>query len=138
MYRTEDMLPNHANIVEVRTASACITPGGIQGEFAMVQHWYETIVCNGYSRRGFSRAEDRLVALAGVAEIWQQRVGDIYLAGHWAPSFAFGSRGCAGASRVFRTDKRIWKGLAIASQHGEYRPFIIANTTTPTMTSGAR
>jgi hypothetical protein len=56
----------------------------------LVDHWYRNIISEGYTSRIFSKREDRLVAVAGLAKIWTHYVQDAYLAGHWENTLAFG------------------------------------------------
>jgi len=88
MYRTEDLLSNPTGIIE-STMSGLIVSRKTQN-IDPVQHWYKKIICTDYSYRAFSKPQDRLVALAGLAEVWQYEVNDAYLAGHWGSSLAFG------------------------------------------------
>jgi hypothetical protein len=53
-----------------------------------VRHWHTLV--QDYSARAFTRYEDRLVALAGVAQICSPRINARYLAGLWSSHFAYG------------------------------------------------
>jgi hypothetical protein len=47
-------------------------------------YWYVRIVAAEYSRQRFTFSKDRLTAIAGLAELFQQEFGLEYLAGIWA------------------------------------------------------
>lgn len=53
-----------------------------------VFHWHQLV--QDYSARGFTKYEDRLVALAGVAQICRPRINSRYLAGLWSSHLAYG------------------------------------------------
>lgn len=53
-----------------------------------VRHWYRRV--EDYSAREFTKYEDRLVALAGVAQICSPRINSRYIAGLWSSYFAYG------------------------------------------------
>ena len=49
--------------------------------------WYE-IWINGYSGGALTRPTDRLVAISGLAQLFKEKVADVYVAGHWLSSLA--------------------------------------------------
>ncbi|KAK0638942.1 hypothetical protein B0T16DRAFT_422151 [Cercophora newfieldiana] len=55
----------------------------------LADHWYRKIISEGYAKRRLSKPGDRLVAVAGLARIWAQRMQDVYIAGNWEGSFAY-------------------------------------------------
>lgn len=57
-------------------------------ETAAMYQWYK-MVCD-YSQRAFTRPKDRLVAIAGIAEIFQRQVRARYIAGLWSAELAYG------------------------------------------------
>jgi hypothetical protein len=88
MFRLEDLLPTPVPIYAT-TSSALILRKRIKNN-DFVEYWYRNIVCTDYSRRIFTKCEDRLMALAGLARIWQHYVNDSYLAGLWQSHIAYG------------------------------------------------
>ncbi|KAI9866731.1 MAG: hypothetical protein M1813_000673 [Trichoglossum hirsutum] len=56
----------------------------------MLDHWYGKIVTPNYAGRIFTKSEDRLIALAGLARTYQNSLTSEYVAGIWKSSFAFG------------------------------------------------
>lgn len=49
-----------------------------------LNYWYIRIIAGDYSRQRFTYSKDRLIAIAGLAELFQQEFGLEYLAGIWA------------------------------------------------------
>ncbi|KAH6663862.1 heterokaryon incompatibility protein-domain-containing protein [Halenospora varia] len=88
MYKLEDLLPSPTAVFDL-TFSALILKDSTRVR-DVVDHWHRGIVCGDYSRRDFTAPEDRLIALAGVAKIWQYYINDTYLAGIWQSHLAFG------------------------------------------------
>lgn len=57
---------------------------------SIMDHWYHSIVSFRYSGRVFTKPRDRLIALAGIASVYQHLTKDRYLAGIWVSSIAVG------------------------------------------------
>lgn len=55
------------------------------GEVDKLEHWFRIVRI--YSQCRLTKAEDRLVALSGVARYFHQQTGDEYVAGLWRSSF---------------------------------------------------
>jgi Heterokaryon incompatibility protein (HET) len=58
--------------------------------YAILDHWYGQIVSADYAGRVFTKFSDRLIALAGLAKIYQNPRTGGYVGGLWKPSIAFG------------------------------------------------
>lgn len=56
----------------------------------IADHWYQDLVADRYSVRAFTKPRDRLIALAGIAEVYQHLTKDRYVAGLWDSSLAAG------------------------------------------------
>ncbi|KAE8373361.1 heterokaryon incompatibility protein-domain-containing protein [Aspergillus bertholletiae] len=52
--------------------------------------WYEWLIGFGYACRKFTRMEDRLIAVAGIARSLHERTGIPYIAGLWTKHLGFG------------------------------------------------
>ncbi|KAK3376257.1 heterokaryon incompatibility protein-domain-containing protein [Lasiosphaeria ovina] len=100
LYRLEDLLASplprwYNSFVKntFRTKAATVLGDGRDRDRDPVRFWYNELVSFEYSRREFTRPADRLIALAGLASIWnKQRLSgsDTYLAGIWLSRLAFG------------------------------------------------
>ena len=54
----------------------------------LADHWYQNIIGEGYTSRTFSKPEDRIIAVVGLAKMWVHRMQDVYLTGHWEGTLA--------------------------------------------------
>ncbi|KAK0713527.1 heterokaryon incompatibility protein-domain-containing protein [Lasiosphaeria miniovina] len=100
LYRLEDLLASplprwYNSFVKntFRTKAATVLGDGRDPDRDPVRFWYNELVSFEYSRREFTRPADCLIALAGLASIWnKQRLSgsDTYLAGIWLSRLAFG------------------------------------------------
>jgi hypothetical protein len=85
VYETEDRLPF---ITARDTRSLSITQELSKEDLGSI--WYEWLVESEYASRKFTKMEDRLIAVAGVAKSLQQRTGARYIAGLWDVEFSMG------------------------------------------------
>ncbi|KAH8666127.1 heterokaryon incompatibility protein-domain-containing protein [Ilyonectria robusta] len=83
-YQLESLRP-----LTVPTTPSLIRRKNILDSVAAVEDWHQEIV-KGYCERRFTKYEDRLVALSGIAQIYQNYTKDRYIAGLWASHLAYG------------------------------------------------
>ncbi|KAK8109664.1 hypothetical protein PG999_007801 [Apiospora kogelbergensis] len=90
MYRMEDLMPTPYSDDTSPTTSALLSKTYIVSVDNLVDVWHGEIVWGDYSKRSFTKPEDKLIAIAGVAQIIQQHLGCDYLAGLWEDYLAHG------------------------------------------------
>jgi hypothetical protein len=56
---------------------------------SILENWFKTI-SGDFSKRQFTRFDDRLVALSGYARVFERKMGAKYVAGIWDINLAYG------------------------------------------------
>ncbi|KAH7176377.1 heterokaryon incompatibility protein-domain-containing protein [Dactylonectria macrodidyma] len=83
-YRLEDLRPLASS-----TIPSMVLRPEILDTAMLVERWHTDIVST-YCKREFTKYEDRLVALAGIAQVYQLHIRDQYLAGLWTSHLPYG------------------------------------------------
>lgn len=84
VYQLENLRP-----LTVPTTPSLIRRKNMLDSAAAVNDWHQEIVKK-YCERQFTKYDDRLVALSGIAQIYQNYTKDRYIAGLWASYLAYG------------------------------------------------
>ncbi|KAL6364440.1 hypothetical protein LRP88_01841 [Fusarium phalaenopsidis] len=92
----------------------------------MAERWHRGIV-ETYCRRAFTRYDDQLVALAGIAQIYRLHIKDRYLAGLWESHLAYGLSWGHTEKPNHKPQGRRHPSWTWASQDGEIRWYPISH-----------
>ena len=78
--------------------------------------WYQNVVAHSYSKRKLTHADDKLIAISGIARAFHRHLRSAYVAGLWAhQDFAWGlawrRRGPAARPAAYRAPSFSWAAL---------------------------
>ncbi|RSL48351.1 hypothetical protein CEP54_012957 [Fusarium duplospermum] len=120
-YRLENLRPMALPTIP----SMILRPDTVDNDI-MAERWHRGIV-EVYCRRAFTRYDDRLVALAGIAQIYQMHIKDRYLAGLWKSHLAYGLSWGHTQRPNHKPQSRRHPSWTWASQDGEMRWYPISH-----------
>ena len=89
-YRREDFVAPDMYEISHPLAQIVRKEGLPGGQLEIIKHWYSYVIAWAYSPRRFTKIEDRLIALSGIARIYADYLKDEYVAGLWKSHMAYG------------------------------------------------